>query len=264
MSMYRGAYARPMREIFEEAFDVLRQDVSEYAFIGFVGAVIASIAVLVPAVIGGPIAVALIGPLVTIVAVMTLATCEAALSNVSSGLQPDAATAARTAVWRTPPVLRAWLPLAAFAAIASVGAWFAAPYMGPVPVLALVPPIVAIAALYAYPRSLQIAAIFEHDATARDAVRLSATLVNRADGRVWKAWAAVCAPATVIALMTAATRFDAVAGALVVFFFVAALPAAAVLMSLIFVDTASGASGAPDAAPELPLTSRSGAAIRRA
>ena len=260
MSMYRGAFARPLREIFEEAFDVIRQDASEYAFIGFVGAVFASIAVLVPAIIGGPIAISLIAPLVAVVAILTLGTCEAALSNVSSGLQPDAATAARTAAWHAIPLLRPWLLLIAMLFSGSLIAAYTSPWFGPMPGVAVVPVLVALAALYSYPRSLYTAALFEHDVSSRDALRVSARLVHRAGGRAWKAWGAVCAPATIIALMTAIAGFDAVAGALVAFFFVGALPAAAVLMSLIFVDTASGAAAAT---PEPTASPYGGPAVRR-
>ena len=52
-------FARPLVEILEEALAILRQDASEYAFIGLVGAVAAGMAVLIPALIGGPIAMAL-------------------------------------------------------------------------------------------------------------------------------------------------------------------------------------------------------------
>jgi hypothetical protein len=263
MSMYRGAYARPMREIFEEGFDVIRQDASEYAFIGFVGAVMASITVLVPAIVGGPIAISLIAPLVALVAIMTLGACEAALSNVASGLQPDAGTAAKTAAWRTVPLMRPWLLLLALLFSGALIAAYTTDWWGPIPGVAVVPPLVALAALYAYPRSLYTAALFEHDLSSRDALRVSVRLVDSAGGRLWKAWAPACAPAAVIALLTAIAGFDAVAGALVAFFFVAALPAAAVLMSLLFVDTASSAE-AEAPVRESPLAGRASAAIRRA
>jgi hypothetical protein len=260
MSMYRGAFARPLREIFEESFDVIRQDASEYAFIGFVGAVVASIAVLVPAIFGGPIAISLIAPLVAVIAIMTFGACQAALSNAGRGLQPNAGDAARTVAWRAIPLLRPWLLLLAMLFSGSLIAAYTSPWFGPVPGVAVVPPLVALAALYAYPRSLYAAALFEQDLGSRDAARASARLVDQARGRVWKAWVAVSAPAAIIALITAAGGFDAVAGALVAFFFVGALPAAAVLMSLLFVDTANAADA--QSAPVRP-SAYAGAAARR-
>lgn len=263
MSTFHGAYARPMRELFEEAFDVLRQDAAEYAFIGFVGAVLACIAVLVPAIVGGPVAVAFTAPLVALVVILTLATCEAALSNVASGLQPDAGAAAKTAAWRTVPLLRPWLLLLAMLFAGALVAAYTTPWWGPVPGIVTVPALVALAALYAYPRSLYTAALFEHDVAPRDAIRISVRLVDSAHGRVWKAWAAAATPAAIIALLTAIAGFDLVAGALVAFFFTAMSPVAAVLMSLLFVDTASTA-GAEAPPHESPLAPRAGAAIRRA
>ena len=256
MSTFRSAYARPMKDIFEEAFDVLRQDASEYAYIGLVGAVIASIAVLIPAIIGGPVAIAFIAPLVTIIAVMTLGTCEAALSNVSTGLQPDAANAGRAAAWRTVPLLRPWLLLAGTLFAASLAVGLAAPHFGPVPPMVAVPLLITVAAFYAYPRSLYTAALFERDMTSRDATRVSVRLVDRAGSRVAKAWAVVAAPATLIAALCALAGFDFVAGAIVVFFFVGALPVAAVLMSLLFIDAASSAEVAANPAPNAAIAQR--------
>ena len=102
------AFSRSLSETIEESITILRQDASEYAFIGLVGSFAACMAVLVPGIIGGPIAVALIAPLLLFVAVLTLATSAAALGVGSSQLQPDASRAFAAAGLRIVAILRPW------------------------------------------------------------------------------------------------------------------------------------------------------------
>src|SRR4051812_9078980 len=91
------ASTRPFLDIFSEAVSMLRQDAAEYGYIAVVGTVAAGIVVLLPGIIGGPFALALIGPLLVLVAIGTIATSSAAFGCVSNHLQPDAASAFSTA-----------------------------------------------------------------------------------------------------------------------------------------------------------------------
>ena len=87
------AFTRSMPDLIEETIAILRQDASEYAFIGLVGAFAACMAVLVPGIIGGPIAIALIAPVLVVITSITLATSAAALGVGANQLQPDAGRA---------------------------------------------------------------------------------------------------------------------------------------------------------------------------
>lgn len=237
--------ARPLTEIVEEAAYVLRQDFSEYAYIGLIGAVLASMSVLVPGIIGDAPVLALIGPLVVIAAVLTFATSTAALCVGANQLQPDAAGAFRATLGRAPGVLFPWLPLAGGLTVAGyAGASFAG-YLGPVPHVLIPIALVAACACYAFPRSMHAAAMFDQELPSRLADAASAAIVAANTRRVLAAWALAGAPAFVSSALGVVAGFDFVSGALVVFLFVAALPFAAATMSLIFFDIASRVELAP-------------------
>jgi hypothetical protein len=242
------AFTRPLLELIEEAIAILRQDASEYAFIGLVGAVAGCMAVLIPGIIGGPLAVALIAPLLVIVTALTLATSAAALGVGANQLQPDASRAFAEAMLRAVAVLRPWLPLAVALGVASYAADTFSSHLGPVPPEAIILALAALSAAYALPRSLCATALFEHDLSARDALSASAALVRRASGIIALAWLLVLAPAIVLTLLGAVAGIDATTGAIMALLFVGALPAGAALMSQIFIDAASYVEATPAAA----------------
>ena len=255
-------FARPLIEIIEEAVAILRQDASEYAFIGLVGAFAACMAVLVPGIIGGPIAIALIAPLLVIVAALTLATSAAALGVGSSQLQPDASRAFAAAGMRIVAILRPWLPLAIALGAASYAADRFSSRLGPVPPEAIILALALVSGAYALPRSLCATALFEHDVSAREALRASAALVRRAGRTVLLAWCVVLSPAISLALLGALAGIDAATGAVIAVLFVGAMPAGAALMSQLFIDAASYVETAT--APPQAVRGKGAAIHRRA
>jgi hypothetical protein len=257
-----GGDARSLLEIVAEAIAILRQDASEYGFIALLGTVPACIAVLIPALVGGPVALSLIAPLVTLTALATLAAAGAALGDASNHLQPDASRAFAAAGRRAIRLLLPWLPLVIGLWAASYAAAAFAEYLGPMPHSVIVLVLAAGAAWYAFPRSMCMPAVFEHDVTSRQSAAASTALVHASRRRVGLAWAIALAPAIATALLAVAGGFDAVSGALVAMFFVAAMPFAAAMMSLLFADAVDRLGVTP--APEPPPTQRRKMAQRRA
>src|SRR5512140_2296357 len=125
-------FAPTMLETIADAMAILREDASEYAFIGLAGGASAGIAVLLLGLISGPIAIACIAPLLLLIATGTLATSSAAVGTGVNRLQPDAARAFAEAGRRGVAILRPWLPLAVALGAASYVAAVFAKHMGPV------------------------------------------------------------------------------------------------------------------------------------
>lgn len=252
-------FSRPLVEIIEESIAILRQDASEYAFIGLVGAVAAGMAVLVPALIREPIALSLIAPLLVVIAVTTLAASAAALGVGSNQLQPDAGRAFAAAGARSIAILRPWLPLAVVLGAASYAAAAFSDYLGPVPPEAIILALALVSGTYALPRSLCSTALFEDDLSARESLHASAMLVRRAPLTIGVAWGIVLVPSIIMALLGALAGMDAATGAVIAVLFVGAMPAGAALMSQLFIDAASGIETTP-----VPARGKPAAAHRRA
>jgi hypothetical protein len=244
------AFARPLLEIIEEAIAILRQDASEYALIGLVGAFAACMAVLIPGLIGGPVALSLIAPLLVLIAVGTLAASAAALGVGANQLQPDAGRAFGAAAGRSIGILLPWLPLIALLGTASYVAATFSSYLGPVPPEAVILMMAAAGGFYALPRSLGPTALFEHDLTSREALHASAVVVRQAPRTIGIAWGIVLAPSLIVALLGALAGIDAATGAIIAVLFVGAMPAGAALMSQLFIDAASRIETAPAPAPK--------------
>lgn len=249
-------FARPLLEVIEESISILRQDASEYAFIGLIGAFAAGMAVLVPGIIGGPIAVALIAPLLVMIAAFTLATAAAALGVGANQLQPDASRAFAAAGLRIIPILRPWAPLAIALGAASYAADAFSRYLGPVPPEAMILGMALIGLAYALPRSLCATALFEHDLSSREALSASAGLVRQATRTIVSAWCVVLAPAILIALLGAIAGIDTATGAVIAVLFVGAMPAGAAIMSQLFIDAASRFELVPVASPAKAAAAR--------
>ncbi len=234
-------FARAMPEIIADAMAILRQDASEYAFIGLSGGAAGGIAVLVLGIIGGPIAIACIAPLLLLIAAGTLATSSAAVGTGFNRLQPDASRAFAEAARRGVAIMRPWLPLAAALGAASYGAAAFSQYLRPVPTETIMLVLAVIGAMYALPRSLCCTALFEYDLSVREAMTASSAVVRVMTRAVAAAWCIVLAPAILVAALAAIGGIDLVTGAVIAVLFVGAMPAGAPLMSLLFREAATAA-----------------------
>ncbi len=241
---------RPLSDLFEEALATLRQELSEYSFIALVGAVAAGLIVLLCGVIDSPVSLSLVPPLVALSALLTLATCAAAVGSANNQMQPDAGSAALAMLRRLPVLLLPWAPLmiGLWAASYALGAFSdyvdKAHVSGTLQVLAMI----AIAFVYAYPRSLTIAATFEEQFSSAQAQSISAFVVRNSGRRIQAMWIIVLAPAALMMSLSLIVGLDTVTGALITCFFVGAMPLAAAMSSLLFYDAASQIELAPSPA----------------
>jgi hypothetical protein len=238
---------RSLTDIFDEAVDTLRQEQSEYSFIALVGAVAGTLAVLFCGILNTAISLSLIGPLVALTAVLTLATSTAAYGCVNNQMQPDAGAAAGAMLRKLPVLLFSWAPLiiglfAASYAIAAFAEYIDKAY---IPDWAQILGLIALAFLWTYPRSLVVTALFEEGMTPARASSLSAFIVRNSGNRVLAAWGICLAPAALMMLLSLVVGLDSVTGALVACFFVGAMPLAAAMTSLLFYDAASQIELAP-------------------
>ncbi len=233
-------FARTMPEIVADAMAILREDASEYAFIGLAGGASAGIAVLVLGLIGGPIADRLRR---TTVALDRRRHARRVIGGGGHRRQPPPAGRGprlrRRVGRRGVAIMRPWLPLAVALGAASYGAAALARHMGPVPPDAAVLAFAAIGATYALPRSLCCTALFEYDLSVREAVTASSAVVRMMTRAVAAAWCIVLAPAILVMALGAISGIDIVTGAVVAVLFVGAMPAGAALMSLLFREAAT-------------------------
>ena len=236
---------RPMLEIVEEAVAVLRQDAGEYAYIALIGAVPATAAVAVPGVLGGPIAISIIAPLLVLFALATFAASATAFGCVANQLQPDAASAYAGAGRHALSIVRPWLLLMVALWLASYVAATFIGHLGPVPHFVVPLALLVVSGFYAFPRSLSAPAVLDQGLSSRQAAAASAAIVRGQPRRVAVAWALALAPATVVAVLGVLAGFDAINAALAAFFFVGAMPFAGAMMSLLFFEAASQVELAP-------------------
>lgn len=241
---------RPLSDIFEEAIDTLRQELSEYSFIALVGGVVAGLVVLVCGVIDTAASLSLVPPLVVLSALLTLATCAAAFGSANHQMQPDAGSAAIAMLQRLPVLLLPWLPLLVGLWVASFALSTFSQYLdkthipGTLQVLA----IIALGLVYAYPRSLAAAAAFEEQFSGAQAQSISAFVVRHSGRRIQAMWVVVLAPAALMLGLSLVVGLDTVTGALITCLFVGAMPLAAAMSSLLFYDAASQIELAPSPA----------------
>lgn len=237
-------FTRSMADIIADAMAILREDTSEYAFIGLAGGACAGIAVVALGVIGGPIAAAFIAPLLLLIAVYTLATSAAAVGAGATQLQPDASRAFAEAMARGVAIARPWLPLLVVLGAASFGTAAVPAHLGNAPRDAIILALIAVSILYALPRSLYATALFEYELSLADALAASTAVVRMMTRAVATAWCIVLAPALLMLALSAISGIDVVTGAVVAVLFVGAMPAGAALMSLLFRDAATAANRA--------------------
>jgi hypothetical protein len=228
-----------MLEVVEDALVMLREDGSEYAFIGLAGGASAGIVVLLLGLVGGPIAIAGIAPALVVIAALALAASSAAIGASVSRLQPDASRALAEAARRGLAVLRPWLPLAAVLGAASYAVAVLAEHLDLLsPGLALLA-LLALSGAYALPRSLCCTALFEYDLSLDEALATSTAVARVMRGPVATAWCFALAPALVVTALGAITGIDAISGTIAATLFVGAMPVGAALMSLLFHEATS-------------------------
>jgi hypothetical protein len=247
---------RPLAEIFEEAIETLRQELSEYSFIALVGAVLSALVVLFSGAINTSVSLSLIAPLVALSALLTLATSAAAFGCVNSHMQPDAGSAALAMLRRLPAILLPWLPLliGLWAASYALAAFADVIDRARVPDSVQVLGLAAAALWYAWPRSLSVVAAFDEDLPAPQAQALAAFVVREGGRRVWAMWLIVLAPAALMTALSLVVTLDIVTGALITWFLVGAMPLAAAMATLLFYDAASQIELAPPPAATAPRT----------
>jgi hypothetical protein len=233
-----GTVSRPIRELFEECIEILRQDAAEYGYAALIGAVAAAMFVVIPTLIGGPIALSIVGPAVALITILTFSTAAAALGSAANQLQPDAVSAFLAVLRRGLAVLRPWLPLLVALGVGGYAADFGARYMGPAPHGLLVLALAAVAGAYAFPRALYAAALFDMDASSKQALSASAAITRVEGKRLRFVWTVLLVPTAISSMLALFGGFDPVSGAVIAFVFVVTMPVGASLMSLVFVDAA--------------------------
>lgn len=226
---------RPLlAEVLEDAVQALVQDVSEYAFIGFIGAAAAFLCAVVLRLINTPLSNAFVMPAVGLIAIWTMAAATTAYCNAMDNMQPDAGRSFGTVMLRAPAFARPWLPLITglFAAMFGLS-WFNL-NGDELSRLILLVALTGIAGGYTLPRTFYPAVLATQRMSLDDAESVSVALSRSVNGVLIGLWAAVLAPAAVFALIAVSTGFGPASTAITAFAFVASMPAAAAAMSLLF------------------------------
>lgn len=248
------ATARPSRTlaaVFEDAATVLRQDLSEYGYVGLCGAFGAAILATILRYIDTPVSNTLIVPVLAIIAIGTLATCAAALERTQDGLQPDSGQSASEALVRAPWLLARIVPpvLAMGAAVYMASAF--GDEMGTWVTLAVGLALAVAAVQVALPIPMFVAALFARDASPRDASAHTVAIMASSRSFVVAATVIALAPAEIATLIALFARFGTMTTALFAFAFVISMPLAAAMMSLIHAGLAPwiGATPQPERKP---------------
>jgi hypothetical protein len=245
------ARGRTVPDIIVDALAVLHQDAAEYAFAGLIGAIAAAFVALVLPAAGGPyVGAALIAPAVFTVAAITYANTCAAVRRSNDNLEPDAVRAFFAVLTRLPAIMPPLaLPLAVTGGT-TLAAVIAARW-APNSVVTLAAIIVfALAGLSSFQRSLHVPALFARGVSFGDARLLGAAAMRKAGPLVGACFVIAMAPAGLITMGALAAQFSFVATAIAAFVFVASMPVAAAIASLIFDGIA------PQVAPEVQRRQR--------
>jgi hypothetical protein len=241
--------SRSLAALFEEALTVIRQDLSEYGYIGLCGAFSAAILATVLRYIDTPVSNALIVPALAAVAVGALATCAAALERTQDGLQPDSGRSFAEALVRMPwlfaRVLPAVLPLSAAVYITDayggdVGTW---------PMLGINAALVLTAVYAALPVAIYVAALFSRDATPAQASAHALAIMHNARSIVVTSLLVALAPAEAATAIALLSGFGTMTTALFAFAAIICMPLAAAMMSLIHAEIAPWINVAPAQMP---------------
>jgi len=260
-----GAAARPSRTlaaVFEDAATVLRQDLSEYGYIGLCGAFGAAILATILRYIDTPVSNTLIVPVLAVLAIGTLATCAAALERTQDGLQPDSGQSASEALVRAPWLLARIVPpvLAMGAAVYLASAF--GDELGTWVTLALGFALLVAAVQVSLTVPMFVAALFARDGAPREAAAQTVAIMASSRSFVVAALAIALAPAELAALIGLLARFGTMTTALFAFAFVVSMPLVASMMSLIHAGIAPWIGATPQPARKHPATQASSVATR--
>jgi hypothetical protein len=229
------ARGRTVADIIVDALAILHQDAAEYIFGALIGAIAAAFAALILPVAGGPyVGAALIAPAVFIIAVLTYANTCAAVRRAQENLEPDAMRAFFAVLARLPAILpQLTLPLAVTGASVLIGAVVARWAPNSVVTLAVIL-VFALAGFSSFQRSLHVPALFARNVDFAQARLLGAATMRKAGVLVGACFVIAMAPAALIAMAALAAGFSIVATAVAAFVFVASMPIAAAIATLIF------------------------------
>jgi hypothetical protein len=236
-------------DIITDALALLHQDIAEYAFAGFIGAIAAAFAAVVLST-GGIVGKGLIAPAVFGIAVIMYAQTCAAVRRAQDNLEPDAARAFFSVVARihalfTPLTLP--LALSAGAVLVTVGAsrWM------PSSVLTLGAIVVfAYCALASFQRALYIPALFARNVSFAEARALGVETMKKAYMLLVACFGIALAPAGLMALIALAAGFGALSTGVTAFVFVACIPLAAATASIVFEAVSPQVMQAPAPRPQ--------------
>jgi hypothetical protein len=242
---------RTLSALVIEAIGVVRQDLSEYGFIGLVGAFMAGFTALVLRMIGGSVPVALILPVIGLCAIGTMAASAAAVRRVEDNLDPDAARAFIDALVRAPFLL---VPFAPALVLSGLALFLAAEFAENITrwgASALVVALLVLALMNAFQRSMFVPALFSRGISAREAASNARAIHRSAGAAIAMCWAIALLPAGIIALGGLMAGFGTFSTALSAFVFVGSMPFGAAMMSLLY--AAAMRSGVATASAPAPM-----------
>lgn len=231
-------------DIITDGLALLHQDIAEYAFAGFIGAILAAFVAVVLST-GGVIGQALIAPAVFSVAILTYANTCAAVRRAQDNLEPDAVRAffsvlARVHALFTPLTLPLALSGAAVLAVVGFSRW------APVSVLTLAAIVVfAYCGLTSFQRVLYIPALFARNVTMLQARVLGYETLKKSTLLMAACFAIALAPAGLMALIGLAASFGTLSTGATAFVFVMCVPLAASTASIVYEGLAPQAAEAP-------------------
>lgn len=251
MRTYSGETTRTytIADIFANALALLRQDAGEYAFVTLIGACAAGFTTFVLRMVGGPVAVPLVAPVIALSALLTMATCVAAVRRVEDNLEPDSARALGAVLVRLPALIFPVLPSLVLLWIALFSVQWLDDHVGGLlaGVAGMALGLLAVQPIFR--RGMYVPALFARGASVRSATTHAAALMQQVGGIVTVTWAVALAPAGLVAFVALAAGFGVVSTTLAAFTIVACMPLAAAMLSLIH-DAMPAATAAPQPAPK--------------
>ncbi|HEY8173364.1 MAG TPA: hypothetical protein VIH21_09755 [Dehalococcoidia bacterium] len=248
-----GGETRTLSGIILEAVGVLRQDLGEYGFIGLLGAVAAGVSAMVLRMLGGTIPLSLILPVVGVCALTTYAASACAVRRLEDSLQPDAARAFLEVLIRAPFLL---IPFAPAFVLSGLGTFLAVQFsdnVGRWGATGILVALLVLAAMNAFQRSVFVPALFSRGTSVREAATFSRALQRSASAAIAMCWVVALLPAGIFALGGLAAGFGSFSTAVTAFVFVASMPFAAGVMSLLYAEAANSGSFMTAAQPSAPV-----------
>lgn len=258
--------SRTFTDVFTDAAAILRQDAGEYAFITLVGAFIAASVALVLRVDGSATALALIAPVIAGMSLLTLGAITAAVRRADDNLQPEATRAFLAALYRSPAMMLPLLPAILLLALSTYAGVRlgeeTAPLIGLIAAVALS----AFAALWAFRRSLYVAALFARGASLREAGPRATAAMGTLAAPVAVTWLLSLTPALIIATPALLLGFGPLGAALTALVSVGCMPLAATMLWLLYGHSSAATAAILEKAPRNDdggrITARAGRHIR--